>query len=235
MKPAPKWWVSSLAVVASTVLAGCVSTVEGAAVRAGGPGGDLPVLDDAALGRLLLNIGEINGIMGSTGMQVAGDVDEMTDHSDSVSDVDCLGAVYAAEKPVYADTGWTAVRDRVAREPGDDNRHWVEETAVLYPAARDAQAFFDSSSQTWQGCANQSIGTNDGDYSWALGDVDVDVTDGGAPLLTQSAEQDDSGGWQCQHALSVVSNATVEAWACGYRIDGEAAEIAAAMVAKAGP
>lgn len=105
---------------------------------------------------------------------------------------------------------------------------------MLYPAAHDAQAFFESSSQTWQGCANQSVGTNGGDYSWALGAVDVDVTEGGAPLLTQTTEQEDAAGWQCQHALSVVSNATVEAWACGYRIDGEAAEIATAMVANAG-
>lgn len=233
MRSAP--WVSGLLLAASTVLAGCVSTVEGAAVRASGAGGDVPVLDDAALGRLVLSIGEINGIMGATGMQVAGDVDEMTDHSDGVSDADCLGAVYAAEKPVYADTGWTAVRDRVAREPEDDNQHWAELTAVLYPAAQNAQSFFDSSSQTWQGCADRSIGTNNGDYSWAMGAVDVDVTDSGAPLLTQTTEQEDAGGWQCQHALSVVSNATVEAWACGYRINGEAAELAAAMVAKAGP
>ncbi|WP_308192966.1 sensor domain-containing protein [Mycobacterium sp. PSTR-4-N] len=227
-------WASGLLLAASTVLAGCVSTVEGAAVRAEGAGGDVPLLDDAGLDRLVLSIGEINAIMGGTRMQVAGDVDEMTDHSGSVSDIDCLGAVYAAEESVYADTGWTAVRDRVAREPDDDNQHWVELTAVLYPSAQQAQSFFDSSSQAWEGCANRSIGTNDGDYSWALGAIGVDVTDGGAPLLTQTAEQENAAGWQCQHALSVVSNATVEAWACAYRIDGEAAELAAAMVAEAG-
>lgn len=219
---------------ASAVLAGCVSTVDGAAVRAGAGGADVPLLDDAALDRLVLSIGEINGIMGSTQMQVSGDVDEMTDHSDSVSDVDCLGAVYAAEEPVYADTGWTAVRDRVAREPDDDNQHWVEQTAVLYPAAQNAQAFFESSSQIWQQCAESSIATNDGDFSWSLGPVDVDVTDSGAPLLTQVTEQVNAAGWQCQHALSTVSNATVEVWACGYRIDAEAAEIATAMIANAG-
>ncbi len=230
----PRWWLSGLVLAASTVLAGCVSTVDGAAVRASPAGSDVPVLDDAALDRLLLSIGEINGIMGSTQMQVNGDVDEMTDHSDSVSDVDCLGAVYAAEEPVYADTGWTAMRDRVAREPDDDNQHWVEQTAVLYPAAQNAQAFFESSSQTWQQCADRSIATNGGDFSWALGAVDVDVTEGGAPLLTQVTEQENAAGWQCQHALSTVSNATVEAWACGYRIDAEAAEIATEMIANAG-
>lgn len=215
---------------ASTVLAGCVSTVDGAAVRASGAAPtDAPVLDESGLDRVLLSIGEVNGIMGSTQMQVTGETDQMTDHSDAVSDVDCLGAVYAAEEPVYAGTGWTAVRDRVAREPGDDNEHWVEQTAVLYPAAQDAQNFFETSSQTWERCANSSVGVANGDYSWAIGDVDVDVTEAGAPLIAQTTEQEDAGGWQCQHALSAVSNVTVEAWACGYRIDGEAVEIATAM------
>ncbi|TRW88515.1 sensor domain-containing protein [Mycolicibacterium sp. 018/SC-01/001] len=226
--------VCGLLLAASALVSGCVSTVDGTAIRAAGTAKPVPVLDEAALNRLLLSVGEVNGIMGSTQMQVTGDVDQMTDHSDSVSDRECLGAIYAAEDPVYADTGWTAVRDRVVREPGDDNEHWVEQTAVLYPAAQNAQAFFESSSQTWQRCANQSLGTNDGDFSWQMGDVDVDVTESGAPLLTQETEQEDSGGWQCQHALSVVSNATVEAWACGYRIGDEAAQIATAMVGKAG-
>ncbi|MEW5810089.1 MAG: sensor domain-containing protein [Actinomycetota bacterium] len=226
--------VCALLLAVSALVCGCVSTVDGAAVRAAGTAPEVPVLDEAALERILLSIGEVNGIMGSTGMQVTGEVDQMTDHSDAVSDLDCLGAVYAAEEPVYAGTGWTAVRDRVAREPGEDNQHWVEQTVVLYPAAHDADDFFQESSQAWQGCANTSVGVANGDYSWAIGDLDVDVLDGGvAPLITQMTTQEDADGWECQHALSAVSNVTIEAWACGYRIADEAAEIASAMVKRA--
>ncbi len=57
----------------------------------------------------------------------------MTDSSDKVSDPDCLGAMFGAEEAVYKGSGWTAVRDVVAREPEDDNDHWIEQTAVIYP------------------------------------------------------------------------------------------------------
>lgn len=233
MKSVPMLRVCGLLLAASGLLCGCVSTVEGAAVRAQGAGPvDVGVLDEAALGRLLLSIGEVNGIMGSTQMQVTGELDQMTDHSDEVSDPDCLGAVYGAEEPVYAHSGWTSVRDQVAREPGDDNEHWVEQTAVLYPTAQDATTFLDTSFTVWQGCSNSEIDVGEGEFSWQLGDVDATDADG-AHLITQMTTQQDADGWECQHALSAVSNATVEVWACGYSISGEAAEIATAMVRNA--
>ena len=214
---------------ASALLCGCVSTVEGAAVRGqGSPTPDVPPLDEAALDRVLLSVDELNSVMGSIRMKVSSELDEMTDHSAEVSNPDCLGAVYAAEDPVYAGTGWTAVRDQVAREPDSDNDHWVEQTAVIYPAASNAQNFFDRSSVSWQDCAHGTVTTGDGEYAWQLEDVTVDDA-----LLTQRATQEGADGWACQHALSVVSNLTVEAWACGYSITDEAAEIATAMIENA--
>ena len=85
----------------------------------------------------------------------------MTDHSGEVSDPDCLGAIYGAEEPVYAGSGWTALRDQIAREPGEDNEHWVEQTAVLYPSAEKAQKFFDESKSSWQRCAGYSVSVDD--------------------------------------------------------------------------
>lgn len=218
--------VVSVVIAISVVLSGCVSTVEGTAIRAqGADPQNVPPLDEAKLDGILLTIGELNGIVGSTQMKVTSELDEMTDHSADVSDPDCLGAVYGAEEPVYAGTDWTAVRDQVAREPGEDNDHWVEQTAVLYPAASNAQDFFDTSTSTWQDCADSAIAVGDGDYLWALEGVEV-----GDSMITQMASQEGADGWACQHALSLVSNVTVEAWACGYSITDEAAEIATAMV-----
>ncbi len=200
--------------------------MDGTAVR-GRPAGplDVPLLTESELDGLLLSIGELNGIMGSTQMKVTSELDEMTDHADEVSDPDCLGAVYGAEEPVYAGSGWTAVRDQVAREPNDDNEHWVEQTAVLYPAAENAQGFFDDATATWRDCANSAIGVGDGEYMWQLGEVENDDN-----LITQLTTQEGADGWACQHALSLVSNVTVEAWACGYAVSDEAAEIVTAMV-----
>jgi outer membrane murein-binding lipoprotein Lpp len=220
------------AVIAATVLlSGCVSTVSGTAVRAQHAAPiDVPQLTEAKLDDVLLSIGELNGIMGSSQMKVTSELEEMTDHSGEVSDPDCLGAIYGAEEPVYAGSGWTAVRDQVAREPGEDNEHWVEQTAVLYPSAEKAQKFFDESKSTWEKCSGYSVSVDDADasYLWQIDDVTSEDT-----VITQTTAQEDADGWACQHALSVVSNLTVEAWACSYDVKDEAATIADDMVANA--
>jgi outer membrane murein-binding lipoprotein Lpp len=218
-------------IAASVLLSGCVSTVSGTAVRAQNAAPiDVPALTEAKLDDVLLSIGELNGIMGSTQMKVTSELEEMTDHSGEVSDPDCLGAIYGAEEPVYAGSGWTAVRDQVVREPGEDNEHWVEQTAVLYPSADKAQKFFDDSKASWEKCSGYSVSVDDADatYLWQIDDVTSEDS-----LITQATAQEDAGGWACQHALSVVSNVTVEAWACSYDVKDEAATIANDMIANA--
>jgi hypothetical protein len=188
----------------------------------------VPPLTAAKLERVLLSIGELNRIVGSTQMKITSDMQEMTDHSADVSDRDCLGAIYGAEKPVYDGSGWTAVRDQVAREPEEDNPHWVEQTAVLYPSAEQAQKFFHDSQLQWENCARKAISVRDGQstYLWQMDDVKAEEN-----LITQPTTQNDAKGWACQHALSVLSNLTVEAWACGYSIRDEAATMANEMIA----
>ena len=219
------------AIAASVLLSGCTSTVSGTAVRAQHAAPvDVPPLTEAKLDDVLLSIGELNGIVGSTRMTVTSDLDEMTDHSADVSDPDCLGAIYGAEEPVYAGSGWTAIRDQVAREPSENNEHWVEQSAVLFPSAEKAKKFFDRAKSSLQGCAGYSVSVDDEDaaYLWEIDSVTVEDT-----LITQMTAQEDADGWACQHALSVVSNVTVETWACGYSIKDEAATIATDMIANA--
>ena len=218
-------------IAASVLVSGCVSTVSGTAVRAQHAAPiDVAPLSAANLDDVLLSIGELNGIMGATNMKVTGELAEMTDHSGKVSDPDCLGAIYGAEEPVYADSGWTAMRDQVAREPGENNEHWVEQTAVLYPSAEKAQKFFDQSKSSWEKCSGYSVSVDNADstYLWKIDNVMSDDA-----LITQTTTQKNAGGWACQHALSLVSNVTVEAWACSYDVKDEAATIANAMVANA--
>ena len=218
-------------VAASVLLSACVSTVSGTAVRAQRAAPiDVPPLTEAKLGDVLLSAGELNGIMGSTQMKVTSELEEMTDHSGQVSDPDCLGAIYGAEEPVYAGSGWTAIRDQVVREAGENNEHWVEQTAVLYRSAEKAQKFFDDSKSTWEKCSGYSVSVDDQDatYLWQIDSVTSEDT-----LITQMTAQEDAEGWGCQHALSAVSNVIVEAWACGYSIKDEAATIANDMVANA--
>jgi hypothetical protein len=215
-------------VAAAMTLSGCVSTVSGTAVRnVKTVPTNVPRLDESAVNKVLLPIDEINDIVGTSDLEFTSDIDNMTDSSDKVSDPDCLGAMFGAEEPVYKGSGWTAVRDVVAREPEEDNAHWIEQTAVIYPEAGNANRFLEKSRSTWEKCAASSLVVNTEDTSslWEFGDVS-----GGDGLISQVATQEDADGWGCQHALAAASNMTAETWVCAYNLGDEAVAMAIDIV-----
>jgi hypothetical protein len=216
------------AVVASS---GCTSTVEGLAVRdADANPMDVQPLRASQLKDVLLSIGQLNGIVGATRMEIVLRGEEMSDNSDAVSDPDCLGSIYGAEHLVYRLSDWTAVRDQVAREPEDGNEHWVEQTAVLYPTEKKAADFVETSTSAWRDCSGFSVAVDDGTTSsiWLIDDVKVD-----GDVVTQGIAQEDSDGWECQHAMSAVANLSVETIACAFGINDEAVAMVNAIVANA--
>lgn len=215
------------------VLSGCVATVGGTAVQARGAGPvsvNVPKLEESDLDQVMLSVGAINGIMDATGIRQAASTQGMSDNSDAVSDIDCLGAIYGAEKKVYEGSDWTAVRDQVLQEPTSNNDHWVEQIAVLFPSADKAQEFVEQSRSTLRKCEGSSIDIdNDQVHStWEIGDADV-----AGEIITQSVEQRNARGWGCQHALAGASNLVVEAWACSNSINDEAERIATEMLTNA--
>ncbi len=216
------------AVTLVVFLSGCSSIVAGNAVRDNRtvPTG-VPSLNESALDKVLLSVDEVNQVMGTTALEVTSELDNMTDSSDKVSDPNCLGAMFGSEEPVYKGSGWTAVRDVVAREPEEDNAHWVEQTAVLYPDANDAKRFLAKSKATWQKCSESSLAVDTEDTSSLWEFSDVAEEDG---LITQMATQEDADGWGCQHALAAASNMTVETWVCAYNLGDEAVTMAIDIV-----
>jgi PknH-like protein len=219
---------AGVAVALAMVLSGCTTTVSGSAVRDKDAAPlDVAPLKATQLADVMLSIDELNDIIGSSDMEVVSDMEEMSDNSHAVSDPDCLGSIFGAEEQVYGGSDWTAVRDQVAREPGDEKDHWVEQTAVLYPTANDARKLFDDSTSSWEQCGGFSVEVEDSEdsYIWQVDDLQVKDD-----LIVQVATQEDSGGWECQHALSLVSNVTVETWACAFGIHDEAVEMAQEMI-----
>ncbi|WP_319451798.1 MULTISPECIES: sensor domain-containing protein [unclassified Mycobacterium] len=220
----------ALVVAASVLLSGCANVVSGSAIR------DehvvplsVPPLDASQFDDLLLGVDELNDIVGSSTMELDIDATDMTDNSDTVSDPDCLGTVFGAEEQVYGDE-WTAVRDQVVREPGDDKEHWAEQTIVTFPSEQQAQKFYVESTTAWEQCGGFSV-TVDNDeftYIWQLDQAAVE-----GDYLTQNGTQEESDGWECQHALAAISNAVVETWACAYGVGDEALEMARRIVANA--
>ena len=218
--------VVAVAVVAS----GCVQTISGSPVKA--PGGNsipntanVPPLSESQLDHLLLPVRNINVIVGGTDVEVVAAAQNPGDHYAVISDLGCLGAVYAGDERVYAGSGWTAARDAELREPSDTNEHWVEQTAVLYPSAEQAKKFFDTSSDQWRRCTNSAVAIDESGYGdvifWTLGDVHK----AGESVITLDSFQEESDGWTCQHAMGLVSNLIAESFACGRSITDEAEQI----------
>lgn len=219
------------AMVVAPASAGCSNTVEGLAVRdADANPTNVRPLRESQLDDVLLSIAQLNGIAGATKMEVVLSGEQMSDNSDAVSDPDCLGSIFGAEELVYQSSDWTAVRDEVAREPQDDNQHWVEQTAVLYPTEGKARNFVESSTRAWRDCGGFSVAVDDGATSsiWLIDDVRID-----GDVMTQRISQEDSDGWECQHAMSAVANLSVETIACAFGIHDEAVSMVSAIVANA--
>jgi hypothetical protein len=216
---------------AVVLLAGCTSTVSGTALRAKSATPlDVAPLKESQLDGVLLSIDQLDDLVGATEMAFVHQSDEMSDNGTAVSDPDCLGSLFGAEKDVYDPHHWSAMRDEVAREPGDGNDHWVQQTVVLYPAADDAQKMFADSTSSWEQCGGSAVATDSSDssYIWEIDDVDAKDD-----LIVQVIMQEESGGWECQHVMAAVSNVTIETWACADGINDEAVDITQRLIANA--
>jgi hypothetical protein len=210
---------------------GCTTTVPGIAVRdANAAPTDVRPLQESQLDDVMLSVGQLNGIVGATELKIVVDKQEMSDNAEAVSDPDCLGSIFGAEDLVYRSSDWTAVRHQVAREPGDANQHWIEQTVVLYPTEKLAKDFVAAATSSWRDCSGFSVAVDDQATSsiWLIDDVSVRDD-----LVTQVVAQEDSDGWECQHALTSVANLSTEALACAFGIDDEAVDVVDALVANA--
>lgn len=221
--------VAGLMVLA--LASGCASTVSGLGVRdRNAVPTDVAPLRASQLDDVLLSVPRLNDILGASRLELVLDSWEMSDNGEAVSDPDCVGSIFGAEDLMYRSSEWTAMRDQVAREPGDGDEHWVEQTVVLHPTEQQAKDFAVAAAASWRGCGGFSVAVDDGTTSsiWMIDEV-VDRGD----LVTQGIAQEDSEGWECQHALTAVANVSLEALTCAFGIGDEAVEVVDALVANA--
>ncbi|WP_176562079.1 sensor domain-containing protein [Mycolicibacterium palauense] len=219
------WVVAGLAVLA--VLAGCARTTDGSvSVTRTADQTSVPVQPekiDSPLTAYLLDAAEVNRILNATGMTLVGAANAMADEYTATTRPECLGALLNGAESVYDGTGWTDVVDQVFAEPEANSAHWAEQTIVAFESRERASDFYQSSVQQWTNCIGEEVVVTDGesDFSWRL--EGITVADG---IVSQTASQTDSGGWQCRHALTAVSSYVVEAATCGSPAGPEAADLA---------
>jgi serine/threonine kinase PknH len=190
-----------------------------------------PISSDR-LSALLLSSSEINSIVGSSDMQPGKPVTAMDTSSYTGSLPQCQGALYPAQQPAYADTGYQAESGLVYHDPKDTQgkiHHLVDENVISFPTADKANAFVETAQDKWKACAGQPITiTGKGEtYRWTFGQMNGDP-----PKIALARTQEGAAGWACQHAISAANNIVVDVDACDYNLNNQASQAAEQIVAK---
>ncbi|WP_343709002.1 sensor domain-containing protein [Mycobacterium sp.] len=175
---------------------------------------------------LLLTPAQINPLIGATGMAVVRKHDAMSDDSATMKPAECLAIDGSAQARVYADSGFTGVRDQELNG-GDNFTHYAEQAVVLFPTVKQAHVFLVASALRWPQC-HHYIHTQSR-TQWDVGPISDDNDD----LSTISTQQEaQAGGWACGRALAVKNNVVVDVNTCSANPASSAVDIANQIVAK---
>jgi PknH-like extracellular domain len=125
-----------------------------------------PPLAQAALANLLLTPAEIDTLLGVTGTKSKEKVDKLQDDAAKQSPGgwkfpdECVFLLGPAEVPVYAGSGNTGISgDDDTTSMNNDQDVEVAQAVLLFPSAKEATDFFNTSVQRWPACANREFTT----------------------------------------------------------------------------
>lgn len=214
-------------------VSGCAVTTSGIAT----PAAPLSPTTGQDLPALLLPAAEVGVAMSGTDVVVTRDVAALWDDSAHIGGgIGCLAVAGAAQRGVYAETGWTAMQGQVLREPPTSPSwsHFATQAVVLFSSAEAAADFFARSRETWAACTNRDLVYAQQlapEQLWSIGPAEMD-----GDVLAVSREQRRPLLWSCQRALTVQGQVAVDVEACS--LDGPtraAAVIARAIAERMGP
>jgi PknH-like extracellular domain len=175
---------------------------------------------------LLLSPEQITPVMGAKQMAVTRRHDAMSDDSATMKPRECLAIDGSAQAQVYADSGFTAVRDRALND-GDNWTHYAEQAVVLFPTAKQAGLFLIESALRWPACHGYThiqSGTQ-----WTVGPISD--TDGALSTIA-TQQQARAGGWACGRALASKNNVIIDVNTCSPDPKNSAVDIANQIAAK---
>jgi hypothetical protein len=185
-----------------------------------------PPVAEAALDGMLLTPEQVNTAMGATEMAVTKTHTSMSDDSATMEPKECLAIDGSAQAQVYADSGYTAVRDQTLQE-GDNFTHYVDQAVVFFPSAKQSGAFFTASAQQWPACHQYThTQTNS---QWAV----APVSHNNDTLSTTATQQNaNAPGWACGRALAIRNNVVIDVNTCSANPTDAAINIANQIAAK---
>lgn len=175
---------------------------------------------------LLLTPAQVNPLMGAAEMAVIRSHDAMGDDSATMRPPECLALDGSAQAPVYANSGFTGMRDQELND-GDNFTHYAEQAVVLFPTVKQAHVFFVGSLLRWPAC-HQYTHTQ----TRTVWDVSPISADNDVLSATSTQQEAKTGGWACGRALAVRNNVVVDVNTCSAKPANSAIDIANQIAAK---
>ncbi len=173
------------------------------------PATDVPA---AALRSILLTAPQIATEIGGDPVVLEQDSRDLFDDSATIDAPDCLGAWTAAQRPVYASSGWKGAATQVLRAM--NKQVWqdgVVQAVVAFQSQGEALRFAQHQHQQWEACAGRAITvTQSGNpvQTWDFGQPTT-----GAETFTLGATLRGGGGF-CQRGMTVAGNVVIDIRQC---------------------
>lgn len=208
-----------------------------------------PPVAPAALPNVLLTPAEVDGVLGATGSTSRKKSDKLLDDSATQQwpqgwkfPTECLYALDPGQAAVYGNSGSTAVAGESISAPlpagNDDPDPEVNQFVVSFPSAKEASAFFTTSTQQWQGCTNRQFtapGDADSpDIAFTVGQVSNANSTLTSSITAVMSKNGKSLTTACQRALTVRDNIVIDASGCRKDPGDLAARVVAQIAGKVG-
>src|SRR5271166_5221990 len=181
---------------------------------------------EGALKGFLLSPEQINTAMGATDMTVTKSRVAMSDDSATMEPKVCLAIDGSAQAQVYAGSNFIAELDQTLQE-GDNFTHFAEQAVVLFPSAKQADAFFTASAQQWPACHQYTHIQSK--TQWTVGAIS---NTNGTLSTTATQQNANAPGWGCGRALAARNNVVIDVTTCSANPADSAVTIANQIAAK---
>lgn len=192
------------------------------------------MVSDSELDSLLLDIADIDHIMGTNSMRTHPPVMQMGDHRNLLPNLNCLGVWQVSEASVYDPSHWKSVRQQMLRTPDADT--WdslVVQSVVSYRTSEGPRLFLEDSADRWGQCTNHNVNIQLNSQrlpAWKSGDLTRTEDRLAMPYSRGSGDATRS----CQHVLQAAANVIIDVVACGPQAQSftKAADLAYRIEAK---
>jgi serine/threonine protein kinase len=179
---------------------------------------------------LLLGVGELGTIIGTTGLTIA-QTGQAPDDTSTSTPPECHAISYVDGIPEYGSSGFTAMRWQVIANPSKSDS--VIQGVAQFDSPEGANAFVQKLSPLFESCRGKTVTVKDR-ASGSETQITVDTVTT-APDVISATTHNVGGSGPCQHVIQAASSFVIEASVCAPNVDDDAGRLASAIAARTAP